>query len=127
MRASHAIRKATNIQSTCNVIQPYLSLLTLSVSIVYLHEKMAKQRKTLEEKIKTQQRHQHSAPLYSLASIQTASNSTKPFLSSSVTTYGYVTKDIQKTFLISLFLVVVEVLLFLLLKQHMVKFPFVTY
>ena len=94
---------------------------------MYLHEKVVKQRKTLEEKIKTQQRHQHSAVTYTLDSTQTISKNITPILSESKNTYAYVARDLRKTFLISLFLVAFEVLLFLLLKQHMVKFPFVTY
>ncbi len=88
---------------------------------------MGKKKKTREEKILSQERHAHAAVVYSLHSVENTSkqNQTTPFIRKD--SYIYVLLDIKKTFLISLFLIGIEVLLFVLLTQHIMKFPFVTY
>lgn len=79
---------------------------------------MGKKNKTREQKIASATRHHRYVPTYSLPIIQPATS-----LPHSHETVFTVT-DLQKTFYISSFLVCAELILYLLINQHIIKLPY---
>src|SRR5258706_3046861 len=101
---------------------------------------MAKSRKTREQKIAASQRHQQVSQqvTYSLHNIslsnQTSSQKlpqTKVTAHEYASAYSYATihtnRDLQKTFFISCTLIGLELLLFFVLHQHILKIPWAVY
>lgn len=91
---------------------------------------MAKLRKTREQKIAAAQRYHQVAQhlTYSLNNVQSTQSITKDKTSKVLShTYVYTNKDLQKTCIISFTLIALELLLYLLLHQHILKMPWAIY
>jgi hypothetical protein len=93
---------------------------------------MPKHKKTREQKIATSQKHhQQNQPTqfhYSLTGLQQHMPDIAKAVTVSVAVAdNSIAKDLKKTLFISLFLVAGEVLLYMLLHQHILKLPWTFY
>ncbi len=86
---------------------------------------MVKQRETREEKIAATQKHQQQFQ-YSLTSLP-EKLPVHAITKAATPVQGYVKKDLQKTFFISLFLITGEITLYILITQHVLKLPWNLY
>ncbi len=89
---------------------------------------MAKKRKTREEKIATSEKRQFS-PQQITYSFPSASPTSPliPIAKQHAQTTTHTPLDLQKTFSISLTLIVLELILYFLLHHHILKLPFAQY
>lgn len=123
----------------------YISLLTASLSIVYSLPIAMSKRKTKQQKIIADLRRkvQVNQPIHasesSLKNIDTVQHTTTftfsaprntPFHSaalSSPQSSGLLAADLQKTGIVTSTIIIAEVILFFLLKQHIIAIPMVNY
>ncbi|MEK7517724.1 MAG: hypothetical protein AAB583_04190 [Patescibacteria group bacterium] len=76
-------------------------------------------KKTREQKIAADLRRQH------FAYTETASHSISN--ASAISTHSYIKHDILKTFLLTAFIIGFQIILFILLKNHIIVLPMVSY
>ena len=81
----------------------------------------AKHRKTLKQKMIADYRH-NSYTYLPPSDVTTASTITK-----SIPTYSYILRDISKTGILTLVLIALQIILFLFLKNHILKIPGIIY
>ena len=86
----------------------------------------AKHRKTLKQKIISDYRHH----IYTLEDRNFSTPSptiTNTLINSSSHSYSYVLSDVSKTAILTIFIIIGELILFFLLKNHMIVLPEISY
>jgi hypothetical protein len=91
---------------------------------------MAKKKKTRQEKIKADLRHQlPQAPVYVVSQPTEKVQAGTPIYieSSTLSTHSYFARDLQKTIFLTLSVLAGQIVLFYFLQNHVIKLPFITY
>lgn len=90
---------------------------------------MAKKRKTREQKQISDSRHnfEHKLILNSFQAKPSSNKNTTTVVVKSENLYPFLAKDLTKTFALSATIIAAQIVLFFILKSHLIKIPGLTY